>query len=418
MTAADALHEFFVSCYGDELDWAPALKQWYDEEMAFYGFTVSPEQPVEPGVASLTAKAYNNMEVELTRFIDEAPQWLLPVLDRSELEGWTLLCGAAAQNVENRYGYGLAAFEKQGERLLAGLKYDMDAGEWKLSPISLQALYTDREMYILYEDAMNKNRFTIVYQNSATETERFGVTVGGTSGEELDAYLRTYLRMDEATGNGLKLNVDAAVKATVYENHQKISEENGEKTFSAAMSVLDISCFPTTVEDWKSLEQEVIPAGYALVRGVHLRQKTSSRSKDLGNYNGGVLVKVLDTEPGDPWPWYHVQIGRAEGYMASNYVNEAVTEDTGYMMDRGLPLAQAKTDIRLKKNPAWYAGAVQTVPEGTLMHVLAECDGGWLHVSIPQGEIGWQMDVNGTDGYVKQADVRLGGTPLSLEWSR
>jgi len=48
--------------------------------------------------------------------------------------------------------------------------------------------------------------------------------------------------------------------------------------------------------------------------------------------------------------------------------------------------------------------------------VLANCDNGWLHVCIPAGEMQWTMDLNGVDGYIKEDDVRLGGTPLTLEW--
>lgn len=185
-----------------------------------------------------------------------------------------------------------------------------------------------------------------------------------------------------------------------------------------AMSMLDIETFPTTAEELNHMEQDLIPEGHALVRGVHLRQKTSSRSKDLGEYNAGVLARVLGTEEGDPWMWYHVQIGRAEGYMASHYVETVSKEDAAYVLNRALPIAQARKEIALKKGMSRWSGTVQMIPEGTKMHVLADCDGGWLHVSLPQDEFGWTMDLNGTDGYIKEADVLLGGTPLTLEWKQ
>ncbi len=417
LSAGNALHEFFVSCYGDEMYWTPELKQWHDEEMEYYGFTHSKDETVTEGIKTYTDTAYNDVKVELTCFVGEVPAALEQVFSHPELEGWTCLCGATAQNVDNRYGYGLTAFEKDGERLLAGMKYDMEAGKWAFSPISRNALYTDRKMNIRYESAQSKNKFTIVYENEEGETENFEVLVGITANGDTDAYIQRYTRMNEAAGSGFVLEFnDHFVMATIYENHQKQSEERFEKPLSSAMSMMDINAFPTTAEEWKTAERKVIPEGYALVRGVHLRQKTSSRSKDLGDYNGGVLAKVLGTEPGNPWPWYHVQIGRAEGYMASAYVDEMVTQDTAYVLDRGLPIAKAQKEIKLKKGTGWLSGTVQKISEGTLMHVLADCDGGWLHVSIPQGEIGWQMDVNGTDGYVKAKDVLMGGTPLSLEW--
>ena len=33
-----------------------------------------------------------------------------------------------------------------------------------------------------------------------------------------------------------------------------------------------------------------------------------------------MTVEVLEELPGDPYPWYHVRIGRTEGYMSGIYV--------------------------------------------------------------------------------------------------
>lgn len=418
ITPGNALHEYFVSCYGDQLKWTPALKQWHDAEMEYYGFTLTDDEPVTEGIITWKDTGYNDLEVEMTRFIGEVPEALKEAFSHPKLEGWTCLCGATAQNAENRFGYGIAVFEKEGIRLLTALRCEADGSGWWISPVSEQALYTDRKLYILPESADSKNRFTIVYDVSDSETEKLNVSVGNMDDKRLDVFVNQYFRMDEATGNGLMIQFDSAVKAIVYENHRKKTEEQSNAAFSTAMSMLDMADFPTSLEELKAFEQELIPEGYALVRGVHLRQKTSSRSKDLGEYNAGVLAKVLGTEPGDPWMWYHVQIGRAEGYMASSYVDEAVNEKTAYVINHVLPVAQARKELKLRKGMSRLSGTVQTVPEGTQMHVLADCDGGWLHVSIPQGAFSWNMDLNGTDGYVREKDVKLGGTPIALEWSR
>ena len=416
ITPGNALHEYFVSCYGDEMNWSPALKQWHDLELEYYGFVLTENEPVTEGISTYTDRGYNDLQVEMTRFIGEAPEALKEVFSHPKLEGWTFLCGATAQNAENRFGYGLAVFEKEGVRLLTALRCESDGSGWWMSPVSEHALYTDRKMYIQPESAAAKNSFTIVYENSPTETERFEVSVGNMADDRLDVFINEYSRMDEATGNGILIG--PGEKAVLYENHRKKSEIEGCAVFSTAMSMMDIDEFPTTLEALEQYQEKLIPEGYALVRGVHLRQKTSSRSKDLGEYNAGVLAKVLGTEPGDPWTWYHVQIGRAEGYMASNYLDPVATGDTALVLNRALPIAQAKKEIKLKKGMSRLSGTVQMVPEGTQMHVLADCDGGWLHVSIPQGDMQWQMDLNGTDGYVKKSDVLLGGTPLVLEWKQ
>jgi len=416
ITAGNALHEYFVSCYGDEMHWTPELKQWHDAELEAFGLTVTPEEEMEitEGVVTYEGLTPSGQKINATRFIGEVPQELETVFSHPQLTGWKCLCGATVQNESNEYGHGLAVFEKDGQRLLAALRHQVNQ-EWELSPVSKQALYTDREMYIL-PDASTQREFTIVYRNSDTETERFEVLVAYMSDTRLDVDINRYIRMDEATGNGIAITFGENLKAISYENHQKASEEVRFNAVKSMMSMVDISEFPTTLEAFLNAEQDLIPEGYALCRGVHLRKKTSSRSTDLGEYNSGVLVKVLGTEPGDPDPWYHVQVGVAEGYMSSHYVDEAASENTAYVLARPLPVAQAIKEIKLRKGMSWLSGTIQEIPEGTLMHVLADCDGGWLHVSIPQDGIGWQMDVNGTDGYVKEKDVLMGGTPLSLEW--
>jgi len=413
--AGDALHEYFVSCYGDENLWNYALNSWYTEEMESYALSYTGAPAVEKGVTVWQAQPRSGQTLEMTRFIGEIPQQLEKVFAHPKLEGWTCLCGALMEGVENRYAYGLAAFEKGDERLLVTLEREVDSTEWKLFPVSKQALYTDKEMYIT-PTGKSIRTADIVYQTSATETERFEVRLVSKMDGMTDAAIERYTRMDEATGNGFRLDLNTGVKVTTFENHRKTGEKQAFAGLTATMSMFDVDAFPTAPEEVEGQKQGMIPEGYSLVRGVHLRQKTSSRSKDLGDYNNGVLVKILGTEAGDPDPWYRVQVGRAEGYMSSNYVDTSPDGTELSAPNVSLPFARAQKEISLKKSPGFWSGTVQKVPQGTLMHVLAECDGGWLHVSLPQGEIGWEMDIGGTDGYIRENDVQIAGTPLMLEW--
>jgi hypothetical protein len=49
------------------------------------------------------------------------------------------------------------------------------------------------------------------------------------------------------------------------------------------------------------------------------------------------------------------------------------------------------------------------------MYVLAD-RGDWLHVCIPQGEVGYWMDIGGTYGYLRTRDVTQADTPLRLKY--
>lgn len=403
--AGTALHEYFVSCYGDENGWTKELRQWHDAELAIYGLAVQEEQWPERGVVTWD-QTFGAQTYRTVRFVEAVPAELKQAFAHPRLEGWNCLCGAIRQT-GTLYGFGLAVFEKPGERLLLALRCDQDSAAWTPFPVSRCALYTDRPVYVQPDDGLHE--MTLVYQNSETETERLTVSVTNLPENAVDASLSRYIRMDQASGSGFALRFDHDIRGVTYENHQPVCEEQLGEKIPRLMSLLEMEAFPATMEDWKNAPP-LIPEGYAMISGVHLRQKTSSRSRDLGEYNPGVLVKVLGEEPGDPYAWVRVQVGRAQGYMSSCYVV------AGSVTSRTLPVARARKEIPLKSATGWLSSTVQRVPQGTLMHVLAQCPGGWLHVSIPRDNPGLMMDPDGVDGYVRKRDVVLGATPLALEW--
>ncbi len=414
ISASDALYEYFLSCYGDETGWTVELRQWYEAEADALGLSPGKAEAIDltPGIKTYESTADNGQKVDVVRFMGEIPESMQTVFSHPKLAGWTCLCGTTTRYLSNQYGFGLAVFEKGEERLLVGLYHPAEDVGWIISPISDTALYPDRPIAI-EPDLTDVRRYAIVYPG--TKTERFDIVLSERDGGRIEAFINSYTRMDESTGNGFALSL-GGTNAARYENHQRTLSESGAAYFPMAMSEVDIRTFPTSMETWKATQQQVVPEGYGIIGGVHLRKSTSSRSKDLGEYHRGTLVKILGTEPGDPDPWYHVQVGQTEGYMSSRYVAETVTIDNNYMLSRSLPMAKAKKEIKLKNSPALFSGTVTTIPQGTLMHVMAECDGGWLHVTVPAGEIAWQMDVNGTDGYVKADDVLMAGSKLALEW--
>ena len=103
--------------------------------------------------------------------------------------------------------------------------------------------------------------------------------------------------------------------------------------------------------------------------------------------------------------------------MASIYVDYEGSPCTTHPLTNHdpLPVAETMKAVNLKSGTGLFAKTIQELPAGTRMHVLAE-RGRWLHVMIPQNEIGWMMDVNGTDGYVLASDVRTASSALQLDW--
>ena len=256
---------------------------------------------------------------------------------------------------------------------------------------------------------------SIVYRLSETETERFLVRTGTRRMENLEGLgcsLLEYSRMDSATGEGFWLDVasGSASKAVVYHADGRVQEDTITAPIPYSLEWLDVNAFPTTLTQCWQLKADELPEGYALSGGVHLRASTSSRGKDLGNYENGVLVKILGQEPGDPHPWYRVRVGSREGYMCSIYVHD----DPQAYANRRAPVGKTTKEVRLKDGASLLSRTVQTLPEGTRLHVLADC-GSKLHVMIMEDENA-PMPASGVDGYLPKDTVQLALTALQLEW--
>jgi len=170
-----------------------------------------------------------------------------------------------------------------------------------------------------------------------------------------------------------------------------------------------IDDYPTTEEQARLYSENSMaffPDGYAMVWGeVNLRQKATSTSPSLGKYYAGTLAKVLSTSSGKDAPWYELQIGSVHGYVSGVYVSRPQDESFSEQLWHG-PLPVAKTvkecEFRSAKD-----GAVSRLPAGTEMQVMGYTDNGTLHVMLPQIAVVWQMDLNGTDGYVGKNDVEM-----------
>lgn len=414
ISGQDAVREFLVSCYGELGFWPKAVREWERELLSDLELPSPSARAAKPaqGVKRWEAAKYGNPKTkdQFVQFVGEAPEELEQVFAAPAFQGWTLLCGAMyredVEDAPGRHWAGLAAFERDGRRWLVAL-LEQDDGQWKLDSLGENSLYPERDFWI--ENGSNAYSFDIVYPISDVEKEWF--TVARHLYDHfygVDCRVEGYTRRNTATGEGIAIEAwlppsEYRVTVTAANGDQK--EEKIPKDICVQMSVAALNDFPTTLEACRQAENFSMPQGYGYTNGVHLRAKTSTRSKDLGDYNAGTLVQVLGREPGDPYDWYHVRVGRAEGYMSSIYVaydEDLITSVSGYTP---LPVGEAVEDIRLRGGTGWFAKTVGEVPKGTRMHILAQC-GDWLHVMITQGELGSIMDVNGTDGYVKESQIK------------
>lgn len=428
LTAAEAVQEMFVSTFGDELSWTEPVREWRDEVLTQHGLTreTISTAPVQ-GVQRWQAEGRITGKMTVVEFAGQLPEELQSLyVNEPHLAGWSCLSGAM-RLPETAGRSALIAFGRGEERLLA-MAVEME-DELHLLPVGEQALLPGRAFSIHYDP--QKSLYSIEYplDENGEETECFRVLPAAVqrSGEErrILCIIKDYRRVNQKTLEGFvleSLEYESAAegnwRATVYRPGKPTESRDFDLNLPHWLDDQSAADFPRSIEECEQLAEagSGIPEGYAVCRGVHLRQKTSSRSKDLGDMKNGTLVRVLETVPGDPWPWARVQVGSLEGYMCNLYVSyEGSTNDTPVSQIVPLPVAETLCETALKESTALLGGTVAQLPVGTRMHVLCEYDG-WLYVCVPRNEPGWLMDVDGQYGFVKAANVRTAASFVQLDW--
>ena len=200
-----------------------------------------------------------------------------------------------------------------------------------------------------------------------------------------------------------------------------VTDEQGRTAFCAGDGywpeyMTSLSEYPVSRADAQAidekataLERERISNGMITINNANLRAEPTGKSKSFGVADdAAIAVDLGGRVEGSGRPWYHVRLGHVEGWVDSYYAQGIP----------GVPI----TPLRVGKTLS--DGVLREVPEGevrapiaagTLFHVLAETEDGWLLVSVPNGELGWEMDVNGQTGYLHQNEVVTGSSLNAIQ---
>ncbi|MCL2812010.1 MAG: SH3 domain-containing protein [Clostridia bacterium] len=411
-----------------------------------------------------TWEAHNSREpvYRATAFEEDLPQELRQVLDANGFESLPCYRGAMLEYGINEGGVlwhlrgtiALVALEEEGNRILVGLaeNYEKDEEdesdesvekeerEWTVSRLGAKALLPGREFYITLSDigqagsyGLGSEFFSVTYPRDDGGMESYGFDLAALW------YVHAYESVD-AEGNGIAI-------LNRYSNYGfrvidlPMASPLRDAPFYPAYVPLwiehmnGIKDFPTSGEEAKRIAEasweRFDDIDLAMTSGlVNLRTRATVGSRSLGRVQSGALVQVLGQKSADrPWyhalrprrgentPWYHVRLGREEGWISGVYLR--FPDGTGLrnisesmMWSAPLPMARTTEARILRISPNPQAESVMELPKGTLMHVMMECDNGWLYVMVPRQEIGWEMDVEGVSGYI-QADEVEQGTILS-----
>ena len=178
----------------------------------------------------------------------------------------------------------------------------------------------------------------------------------------------------------------------------------------------DISAYPITREaaEAQAIAYETAIATDASVNrvyssGAHLRKEPTGKSESLGVYAHNVPMNFTgEQKPGTTFPWFQVRIGDTLGWTSSNYVN--ASPDIAFAP---IPLGRTLEGCQLYASTNDKEPTAELAP-GTTFHILTEYDG-MYHICIPQGELAWAVDPDGTYGYISTSNVLTGYSPSSLD---
>ena len=245
--------------------------------------------PGEKGIRSCAVTVYyrGDHNASLICFLEETPAELEGAFAPFCAKGWEGLTGGYLRfdtptndrEPENQIsGMGLVILG-QGERRLTCI-VDCRAGAWELWPLGEDCLLSGA-LPAISLDTLHLTRFRLTWALSPEKELRMTVQPSVAARKE-EGYVEAVCHIEDCTV------VDLSGGGALYPAlpHHYLG--------AADMSRLSL----TVTDDETQAQPSLIPEGYVMAGGVHLRADHSSHSEDLGLLNRGVLLPVLDVTDG------------------------------------------------------------------------------------------------------------------------
>ncbi|MBQ7305942.1 MAG: hypothetical protein IJW85_07005 [Clostridia bacterium] len=356
-----------------------------------------------------TIDSGENHVYSIETFAGTLPEEMQQVLASTPFAGDACLCGVLINEANKEYPelnrqMLLMALNHEGTTLLVAGDDTPDTG-WEVW-VASDTFLREREDFAINARPKYNNLGQVIM---VWPTIEYGQEIFYIGGYEGSSYVYSYTNLDEQ-GNGVKVTSDYPAYA-----YQLIQVQGGRlggmKSYwvgkPARLDIMPAAEFPNTQEKLQALDNAPWSGiGGTYVHTANLREQPTGRSRSLGVYRWAIGEK-LDSAPGTEWPWYQLRIGDTVGWMSGSYV----MDDHGQAPPPAV--AQCSGEISLYLSPD---GEVkQTLPAGTAMQILADCDG-WYHVVLPEEEGAWHLAASGTFGYVRVGDVKEYATLVNMKY--
>lgn len=415
ITPAQAVKLLFVMCMGHDGSWSPALDQWYQETLEKWGLEEESGFVSSYDLCAPLSEKPEQVRVHVSHFLAEIPEALQEAFAHPRLEGWQCLGGALREYMKvsdyESPSIGLAMFGQGEKRLLVMLHKKNEGAKWRLFPVAQLPFLSGRPIRVR-ADMMNP----YFYLEMPTEEggwESIAICPMLQENNKALCQIQRYTGTNSEKGEGFQVWHEEFWQ---YKNDGAPQKSALPGTLLGFLDFIGDGSLPKTLEECLAFSKAPIPPGYEMIQGVHLRQQPSSHSGDLGMFQRGAIVEVLEKLPGSAAPWYHVKIGPLEGYMSGNYVgNQIQGTDAQVQYQPPLSVGQCKKDAVLWADTRLFSPKAAELKAGARMHILAR-RGDYWYVSVPEGPVGQYMDVNGTYGFVHEKDLLLAGSALQLDW--
>ena len=409
--AAGALQTLFEQLFGPVENWSAATLGWRDELLARWGLRLTAGSPLARGIRTFHTNVYyrGGKTADFVRFLEEVPAELDGALGPFRAKGWEALTGGYLRfdtpaattdgDRENELsGMGLIVLGKEARRLTCIL--DCRAGAWELWALGENCLPQGQLPAIgLYSHIA---RFSLTWPLDGERELRMTVLPAVAANEE-HGYVQAVCELEACTVVNLRDGSTVLPIAT-----------------PRYLGEADLSGLPAAWEETDAAHDSVVPEGYVMAGGVHLRADHSSHSEDLGLLTRGVLLPVEEVVDGTEYPWIRTRLGPLKGYVSANYTSYEGWGISETASIAPVPVAEARQALALRGDTGFFgtgllAPTLAELPAGARMHVLI-FNGDWLFVAAPRSEPGWFMDPDSDFGWVRASEVRLASTNAQLDW--